>query len=113
MDPVVAIIVAVVGPLGAYLVAARRFSGKVETTEAKDLWKEAGRIREWSSARITALEARIEALEETGDELQRRNTELNRKVIDLTGEVAACRRENQALTADLETAQGLVEELRK
>lgn len=42
--------------VGGYLVAARRFSGKIGSSEAADLWKESASIREWSKARIESLE---------------------------------------------------------
>jgi len=65
-----AIIVALAAPVGAYLVAARRFSGKIETSDAKDLWKEAASLRKWSMERIQQLEARIEALEKENQGLR-------------------------------------------
>jgi uncharacterized protein YceH (UPF0502 family) len=63
---------AILGPLVAYVVAARRFSGKIETTEAAELWAESRSIRDWSQARIRELEARIETLEDDNTDLRRR-----------------------------------------
>ena len=65
MDPVTlaTLIAAVAAPLLGYLAAARRFSGKINNTEATDLWAAATDIRDWSARRIAELESRIEALE--------------------------------------------------
>jgi len=61
---------ALVGSLVSYLIAARRFSGKIETTEARDLWAESASIRRWSERRIEALEQRVVALEKENTELR-------------------------------------------
>jgi hypothetical protein len=66
----IALLAALVGPLITYLVAARRFSGKIETTEARDLWAESASIRDWSRRRIVALEKRVETLEEENERLR-------------------------------------------
>jgi hypothetical protein len=72
-DPgVVALVAALAAPVVTYLVAARRFSGKIETTEAADLWKESRDIRKWSRDRIELLESRVQYLEEENEELRRR-----------------------------------------
>lgn len=80
----IAIVVGLTAPLVSYLVAARRFSGKIETTEARDLWAESKAIRDWSQQRIDTLngvverlEARVELLEEENDALR---AELHGKV---------------------------------
>lgn len=67
---VLGLIAALFAPLGAYLVARRQFSGRVETSDAKALWAESKAIREWSSGRIAALEGRIEHLEEENADLR-------------------------------------------
>jgi hypothetical protein len=54
---------ALIGSLVTWLLAMRRFSGKIETTEARDLWAESASIREWSRQRIEALERRVNDLE--------------------------------------------------
>jgi hypothetical protein len=74
---VIAIAVGLAAPIVSYIIAARRFSGKIETTEAKDLWAESKAIRDWSRERIDALEARIVALEVENRELR---TQLRGKV---------------------------------
>lgn len=81
MDPTIigAIIVAALAPLGTYLIARRRMSGSVESSEAVELWKESSAMRkdyrillERADARITALEGRISILEELNAELRLR-----------------------------------------
>jgi hypothetical protein len=48
IDPVLGVlIVGIVGPVGAYLVAAHKMSGKIATTEAAQLWEESKAIRDW------------------------------------------------------------------
>jgi uncharacterized protein YceH (UPF0502 family) len=77
---VIAAAAAILGPLVAYVVAARRFSGKIETTEASELWAESRSIRDWSQKRIQELEARIRTLEADGAELRRRLDAANRRL---------------------------------
>jgi predicted RNase H-like nuclease (RuvC/YqgF family) len=103
---VIATVAAVVGPLAAYLVAARRFSGKISNSDATDLWKESSAIREWSSTQIAKLtehverlEARVVLLEGSNEGLSRENRTLLREnqklhgqVDGLSVELAACRR---------------------
>lgn len=53
MDPTIGVIIAaVIGPVGAYFLAARKMSGKIATSEATQLWEESRSIREWSAQRI-------------------------------------------------------------
>ena len=85
-----ALLAAVVGPILSFLIAARRFSGKIETTEASDLWEESRAIRDWSMQRINALqgvvarlEARLEALELERDQLHREVNTLRAENIEL------------------------------
>jgi hypothetical protein len=83
MDTAAALIAAaaaILGPLVAYIVAARRFSGKIETTEAAELWAESRSIRDWSQARIRELEQRVETLEAEGGELRRALDVANRRL---------------------------------
>lgn len=70
------LIAALAGPVVAYLVAARRFSGKIQTTEATDLWEESRSIREWSRERMNELEAKNTALEKRIKHLEDENADL-------------------------------------
>lgn len=74
------LIAAVFGPLAAYLVAKRQFSGEIETSDAKELWAESRAIRKWSSERIRELEDRNEALEARVDHLEDENRELRTRL---------------------------------
>jgi len=49
------IIVAFIGPIGAYFLAARKMSGNVGTSEAEQLWAESKAIRDWGSDQISTL----------------------------------------------------------
>jgi hypothetical protein len=60
IDPLFGVlVVGIVGPVGAYLVAAHKMSGKIATTEAAQLWAESSAIREWSAARIDKCDEEI------------------------------------------------------
>ena len=61
--------VALIAALGGWLVKARQLSGKIETSEAADLWAESAAIRadcwrqlELARERIAALEKRLNGL---------------------------------------------------
>jgi chromosome segregation ATPase len=116
MDPtVVAVIAAVAGPLGAYVVAAKRFSGRIASSDATELWKESSSIREWSGAQITALTQKVErlessvrALEDNNEELAHenrvllgKNEKLHGQVRALSTELASCRRRVAELEAQI------------
>lgn len=102
MDPVIGVlVVALVGPLVTYLVAVRRLSGKVASSEATELWAESKSIRDWSSARITELngvvsrlEMRVARCEGQNDKLVRENENLvqcvktlRAKIVELEAQV--------------------------
>jgi len=81
--------VAIVAPLGAYILAARKMSGKVATSDADALWREASAIRDDYRNRITlandrqaALEARVALLEGQNNDLVKENYELK---IEISG----------------------------
>lgn len=59
----VGIIVAIVAALGTYLVAARQFSGRIQTSDATELWQESRAIREWSTGQLNELRERVVTLE--------------------------------------------------
>lgn len=82
-----AVLGALVAALGAYIVALRRFSGKVGSSEASDLWKESSSLRQWTADRmkeqdqlITALRERVAGLETRNGDLVLKNTSLLRRV---------------------------------
>lgn len=93
---------AVVTALFAFVVAWRRLSGRIGTTEANKLWDAAEKMREETrldlinaNKRILALEARIAELEHHNNTLDRENLALQRRVDSLE-------KENSELRAQVE-----------
>lgn len=90
MKIILPLLVAMVAPLGAYLLAARRMSGKVDTSTATELWGEARAIRHdyreqiaLAAERTRELETRVARLEGQNTDLIRENIELKAKVVAL------------------------------
>lgn len=110
--PVIAgLIIAIIGPLGAYIVAARRFSGKIGTSDAAQLWEESRAIREWSKTRIAELEGRVTTLEGQGSSLKQEKDELKVEVRGLTQTIVELRAEIVGLTDELRKSHARVEQL--
>jgi chromosome segregation ATPase len=89
-----AIVGAVIAPLLTYLVAARKLSGKIATTEASDLWEESRSIREDLTKRneylrdlLDRYEQRLDAAEAKLGELEERNHVLYLENVDLRAKV--------------------------
>jgi predicted RNase H-like nuclease (RuvC/YqgF family) len=79
IDPLlITFAVGMIAPVGAYLMAARKMSGKIATTEAHDLWEESRAIREWSSARIDKCDEEIARLQSELREAKIRISELEK-----------------------------------
>lgn len=79
VQTVVAIIAAVLalgGPIAAYLVAAKQLSGRIKDSDATELWAESRSIREWSAGRIKELTDQISRLELRLDEIEGMNRAL-------------------------------------
>lgn len=115
---IVAILTALFVPLGAYLVAVRQFSGRIESSDAKELWAESRAIREWSQRRITELEQNANRLEERVDKLEKYNHELHaeKRVLELKAAerdatIKALREEVEDLIYKLERANQRIAEL--
>jgi uncharacterized protein YlxW (UPF0749 family) len=84
------IVTAIAAPIGAYVLAARKMSGKIDTSSATELWKESRLIRDdyrerllAAAERTTGLEVRVAKLEEINVELLRENLALKQKVSEL------------------------------
>jgi chromosome segregation ATPase len=97
----IAIVAAIAGPLGAYLVAARRFSGKIASSDATDLWKESSAIRDWSGNQITLLSENVSRLEERVHDLENAERELSRENSRLVRKNEALRGQVRALSTEL------------
>lgn len=100
MNPaiLVPIVVAIVAPVGAYLLAARRMSGKVATSDADQLWNEARSIRDdyrdrldQAASRQAELEHRVAVCEGQNTDLLRENFDLRTKVTSLEALVGQLR----------------------
>lgn len=90
----VTVLVAVVGPLFAYLAAARKLSGKIQTSEASSLWQEASNLRseyrdELKGVREQLSECltRIKNIEELNSKLKVENGGLNKTVKEQAREI--------------------------
>ena len=112
IDPTLGVLVAgLASAVGAYLVAARKMSGAVRSSDAEQLWAESRSIREWSSDRITDLstqiahlEGRIQAMEAKNRELMNERDGLLETIDELRHNYIECRAEATALHAQLEDA---------
>lgn len=80
------IIIALVGAIGAYVAAARRLSGKIDTSEASQLWEESRSIRNDYRDRLDAANQRQAKLEERMAGLERKNIELGERNVALLEE---------------------------
>jgi chromosome segregation ATPase len=87
---IAAVLTAITAPIGAYLLAARKMSGKIDTSSAGELWAESRLIRDdyrsrllAAAERTTRLEERIAKLEGINVDLLRENLELKQKVGEL------------------------------
>jgi FtsZ-binding cell division protein ZapB len=107
---VVALVVATIGPLVAYLGASRKLSGKIDTSEAADLWLESSRIRDDYRNRLDKANVRIVELETRVAHLEGENNSLVRENISLHARIDTLERENSNLK---EQIAGLLKRLAK
>jgi chromosome segregation ATPase len=114
VDPalVVALVVATIGPLIAYLGASRKLSGKIGTSEAADLWAESKNIRDdyrdrldASNLRFAKCEERIAVLESEKNGLVSENFELRARIDTLERENANLRTHVEKLLKKLLIAE--------
>lgn len=87
---IVALATVLIGPLVAYVTAARKLSGKVATSDASELWKESAAMRDDYRAQlavlnkvIEGLRARLAALEADNRSLYRETLLLREKLKEL------------------------------
>jgi chromosome segregation ATPase len=104
--------IAVTG-LVTYIVASRRMSGKIATSDATDLWKESQSIRDDYRDRLDQSNGRTVRLEERLAILESRNVDLARENVVLQGQIHACERLGDELRAIIERLEQTIEELRK
>ena len=119
MEPVVfvAILAAVLGPLATYLVAVRKFSGKITDSTATELWTESRSIRQdlydrnkFLQDSIGRLDERVLGLEKSNNELRQENIELRGEVRDLKDTIIELRAQVTQLLGEKEALQGRLDE---
>jgi ABC-type enterochelin transport system ATPase subunit len=94
IDPIFGVIlVAIIGPTGAYLVTARKMSGKIVNSDAEQLWAESKAIRDWSGARIAASDKEISELRDALRDVLKRHTLVEDENAQLKQEIAELKRE--------------------
>jgi len=84
-----------VAGLCTYLIAIRRSSGRIDTTEAAKLWEEAADIRDVYRHEITELREEVAVL-------KKQNRELNAEVASLQTQLDDCSRRNSRLQIRIE-----------
>jgi septal ring factor EnvC (AmiA/AmiB activator) len=99
---VVALIAAIVGPLATYVVASRKLSGRIDTSEAASLWEESRDIRSDYRDRLAEAEKRMAQLEARVAEEERANTKLTRENIQLVAKNQECEWEIRKLKERLQ-----------
>lgn len=88
---IVPIAVALAAPIFTYLVAARKLSGRIHTSEAGQLWEEANALRIEYRERAITCESQLKAARNEISTVTARNSSLSR--------------ENKKLREDLRDAQ--------
>jgi chromosome segregation ATPase len=78
IDPFVGLVVAaLIAAAGGYIVAVRRFSGRIGSTEASKLWDAATEMRVEYIARIAELKVEVSGLRERMSAVEIKNTVLS------------------------------------
>jgi len=85
--PVIGVIVA---PILTFIIATRRMSGKVNTTEASELWDEARDIRNDYRDRLEMANDRTREVEKRLAEVERHNNSLVGENLMLQGKIRDC-----------------------
>lgn len=107
------VLAAIVTATATYLAVARKASGRIATTEAAALWKEAGTLRDVYRDEISRLRDWIKEIEARLEQIEIENETLNSKNRELEHEIAVLHRENQELRKENERLRGRVEELER
>jgi chromosome segregation ATPase len=103
----------ILAPVLTYVVATRRMSGKIATSDATDLWKESADIRDDYRDRLQHANDRQVNLEARQAALEARNNELGRENVILQGQIHACERLGDELRATITSLEATIRELTK
>lgn len=114
---VIALVAALAAPFAAYVVAARRFSGRINNSDASSLWQESTNLREEYREDIRLLrreladcEERVGRVEERNRSLSRENADLRRTIDEHEETIRTLRLEVERLTADNIALRAQIEE---
>lgn len=106
---IAAVVTAIAAPIGAYVLAARKMSGQIDTSTAADLWKESRDIRDdyrsrlqAANEKITELETRVDRLERINEDLLLENRELKQKISELQAIIERLQATIEKLRATIE-----------
>lgn len=91
----VPVAVALIAPVVTYVVAARKMSGKIATSDASELWEESRSIRDdyrmrllQANERALSVEVRLASIEARNTDLERENYMLKQRIAELEEIVA-------------------------
>jgi chromosome segregation ATPase len=102
---------AIVAPVGAYLLAARRFSGDIAKTDANALLEESRAIRADYRDQLVKRDKRISDLDKRIEVLEREKDNLSKDNYELRVEVLHCRALVKTHEASIATLEALVRTL--
>jgi chromosome segregation ATPase len=91
-----------IGPVLAYLLSARRLSGKITTSDATSLWAESGKLRLEYKTEMEDLRLIVTRLRERVSELEDKNEVLHLENGELRLEITRLRSENRMLKLRIE-----------
>jgi len=102
MDPVLlGVVLAAFAGAFTYLGIVRKLSGRIQTTEAAQLWAEADRMRQEYREEIARLQAVVDRYEKRLVEVEQRNTKLAKENYGLTEKVKECEATISALRSEI------------
>lgn len=99
---IAALATALFGPVIAYLAAARRLSGRIDTSEAAQLWQEASNLRSEYKREIEELRGLVGKLRDRVLDLETKNEQLALENGELKLELIKVQKENRRLKARIE-----------
>ena len=109
------VVVALIAALGAYIQQAKKLSGKIDTSEAGQLWEESRAIRQdyrdrlaTNEERASRLEARVAELEHKNNELAAENVKLLKESIEYQQTITRLRDERDNLKESVTTLEAKI-----